>query len=304
MPDEPKRGTKTAYIKKIDNLTRQVNRLEDQAARAALTQLREMLNTINGRIVTAEGWRLQNLVNLKHQVEDLINGFDKELAAKITGISQKMFELGYASVDEPLKVSGLQIPAARLSRNVVAVLQGYSSDLIKNISNELRTSIDATLTQSMLGGLSPFDAQRRITQLFGLTDNLSNLTGVSARAEKVFRTETGRVYSIATQARMDQVAEMKLPVLKVWTATGDHRTRSGHLEAHGQTVPIDGFFEVAAQRGGKKERLKFPKDPRGSAENTINCRCRAVTWREGYGDFMPRTTAKVDAEIEQRKQGA
>jgi hypothetical protein len=64
-----KRGTKTAYIKKIDNLTRQVNRLEDQAARAALTQLREMLNTINGRIVTAEGWRLQNLVNC-HQVED------------------------------------------------------------------------------------------------------------------------------------------------------------------------------------------------------------------------------------------
>jgi len=62
----------------------------------------------------------------------------------------------------------------------------------------------------------------------------------------------------------------------------------------------DEYFEVAAERGGPKEKLMYPRDPRGSAENTINCRCRHIVWREGYGDFVPRTTTRVEQEIERR----
>lgn len=53
-----------------------------------------------------------------------------------------------------------------------------------------------------------------------------------------------------------------------WVAILDTRTRAAHAEADGQRQPFGAVFEV----GG--EPLRFPCDPLGSVENTINCRCR------------------------------
>lgn len=294
-------GTKADYIKTIRALTNQVNDLEDTALRQTLALLNDTLAQIRARILTEEGWRLENARNLQAQVNDLIAIFQREATARASGAVVKAYELGVRSVDDPLSVSGIRVPIARLSRNVVAVLQGYSADLIKSIADEARTGINAAITQGLLGQQSPFDTMKRISAIVGNPDRLSDLTGVSARAEKIYRTETGRVYSIATQARQDQIAQMVPDLMKMWVATGDHRTRTGHLAAHGQIVRIDTPFKVAAYVGGQKEELMYPRDPAGSPGNTINCRCRSVTWRAKYGEIVPQTTAKVDAEIEQRK---
>jgi len=294
-------GTKADYIKTIRALTNQVNDLEDTALRQTLALLNDTLAQIRARILTEEGWRLENARNLQAQVNDLIAIFQREATARASGAVVKAYELGVQSVDDPLAVSGLRLPIARLSRNVVAVLHGYSADLIKSISDEARTSINTAITQGLLGQQSPFDVMLRVSAIVGDTDRLSGLTGISARAEKIYRTETGRVYSIATQARQDQVAQMVPDLLKMWVATGDHRTRTGHLAAHGQTVRVAEPFKVAAQVGQPKEPLMYPRDPAGSPGNTINCRCRSVTWRAQYGDIVPQTTARVAAEIEQRK---
>lgn len=298
--NDPKRGTKTAYIAKLDDLSKRVYTLEDEAARRSVQLLRDALTQINTRIVTADGWRLENLTNLQRQVKDLIAGFESELTAHLNGVTARAWELGTAAVDDPLKISGVSLSPARLSRNVIAVLQGYSADLIRRISQETLTAVNGTLAQALLGLQNPLQAQQRITQLIGATDNLRDLTGISARAESIFRTEVGRVNAIATQARQVQVAEMVPDLMKSWVSTGDHRTRSGHLAAHGQSVRIDQPFSVAAYIGGPKEEMMYPRDPRGSANNVINCRCRSITWRAGYGDLLPRTTARVDAEKARR----
>lgn len=52
-----------------------------------------------------------------------------------------------------------------------------------------------------------------------------------------------------------------------WMSVQDDRTREDHADADGQVVGIDEPFMV----GG--ERLAYPGDPSGSAENTIQCRC-------------------------------
>ena len=90
------------------------------------------------------------------------------------------------------------------------------------------------------------------------------------RANLISRTEVHRVASFANEA----VAEnMKIDgTMKEWIAVLDDRTRITHAYASGQMVPQKEFFIV----GG--ERLKYPGDPRGSAGETINCRC-AVMYR-------------------------
>ena len=90
------------------------------------------------------------------------------------------------------------------------------------------------------------------------------------RANLIARTEVHRIASFANET----VAEnMKIDgTMKEWIAIQDARTRFTHSIASGQMVPQKEFFVV----GG--ERLKYPGDPRGSAGETINCRC-AVMYR-------------------------
>ena len=56
---------------------------------------------------------------------------------------------------------------------------------------------------------------------------------------------------------------------KTWINMGDRRVRLTHMAAGGQTVPANDYFTV----GGS--RLKFPRDPAGSAKETARCRCVA-----------------------------
>lgn len=300
MPDEPRRGTKTAYVTRIDALLKSLNNLEDEAVRRAVSLLRDAMREINQRVVTAEGWKLSNLESLKRQVTDIMAQFQTQYTAAFAQMQAQAYQIGIDTVDNPLKVSGVTLTPARLSQQIVAVLQGFSADLIKNISTQTLTSINATLAQSLLGLQSPFDAQKRITQIVGASDSLRDLTGISARAESIFRTEIGRISSIATQARQEQVAREVPDMMKVWVATGDHRTRSGHLAAHGQTVKIDEPFHVAPLIGQPKEEIMYPHDPGASEANSINCRCRSISWRAGYGAPVPKTTARVEQQKQTR----
>jgi hypothetical protein len=58
--------------------------------------------------------------------------------------------------------------------------------------------------------------------------------------------------------------------VKTWVATIDAVVRDAHADADGQTVRKPEYFNV----GG--EQLFYPKDPAGSAGNTINCRCTMI----------------------------
>ena len=65
------------------------------------------------------------------------------------------------------------------------------------------------------------------------------------------------------QAGVDEVR----PVLMKWTTMHDSKVRDAHAVADRQRRPPGTMFHV----GG--ENLRYPGDPRGSIENTINCRC-------------------------------
>ena len=60
------------------------------------------------------------------------------------------------------------------------------------------------------------------------------------------------------------------PMYHMWLSMNDEFVRSSHLTAHGQVTPIGHPFLVGL------DQLRFPCDPLGSVEETINCRCRSV----------------------------
>ena len=136
----------------------------------------------------------------------------------------------------------------------------WENFLVTEIDDTTRKRLAKVIDRSYNDGLS--------TEATG-TALRNTLIGMGVyRANLIARTETHRVASFANEA----VAEsMKINgTIKEWVAIQDERTRFTHAIASGQKTALESRFVV----GG--ELLKFPGDPRGSAGNTINCRCAVI----------------------------
>jgi len=96
-----------------------------------------------------------------------------------------------------------------------------------------------------------------------------------ARSELISAQNVGLAESWARQteaelidnANLTTTAGQTVSVTKTWFPILDSRTRESHVAADQQEVGVNDTFLVDG------ERLKFPRDPNGSAKNIINCRC-------------------------------
>jgi uncharacterized protein with gpF-like domain len=114
------------------------------------------------------------------------------------------------------------------------------------------------------------------------------------------RTELGRAFSVANQARMNQAAKVVL-LDKVWRRSGKLHQRWGHAIADGQRVAHDEPFKIVA-RSGEVIDLMFPSDPQGPPGETINCGCVAIPrvrgWSSTTSEKVPFSDRELDANPE------
>lgn len=108
-----------------------------------------------------------------------------------------------------------------------------------------------------------------------------------AQATQLARTDLIGVANAASIAGARAVFPSGL--LKQWLATNDDRTRPDHVDANGQTVPLDQPFQV----GGFP--MDYPGDPNGPDQEVCNCRC-------GRGD-MRVSGALVSAAMRRHYRG-
>lgn len=108
-------------------------------------------------------------------------------------------------------------------------------------------------------------------------------------ADEVGQTQATTALNAAANAAAGQAAtDTGRSLVMEWVAILDTHTRTAHRDADGQRQPIGASFDV----GG--EQLRFPGDPAGSIENTINCRCRVFAF---FADEPPRLTAAAAPAI-------
>jgi hypothetical protein len=112
----------------------------------------------------------------------------------------------------------------------------------------------------------------QLTKQIGNARYGSEYTGlfsqVGEQTLNVALNETRRVQSVASFTRIKDLAPMHPKMGKGWRHIPVARVpRISHILANGQIVKPEDPFIV----GG--EELMYPRDPSGSAENTINCSC-------------------------------
>jgi hypothetical protein len=230
-----------------------------------------------------------HLRRLTDTTEILVDRFGRELAAIVAQWIPEAATLGQETVDRVAlralraarRHEALQEALSHADRGLLRtlgiahladtvgpeILDLFVPELVTNLTTETRLALGRVLRRGVLAQASPFTIMRDVRTTLGST---------SSRAEMIVRTELGRTVNAATHARGAQYDEQvpDLNLRKRWLATLDDRTRPAHRTAHEVTarnpIPITDDFWV----GG--ERLRYPVDPKGSARNTIACRCREM----------------------------
>jgi hypothetical protein len=262
-----------AYRAMVDDLVRQARRIPESTARSVLGLLDDARRDIVARIASAPSGSFSEtqLRMLLHEVDRQLREFAL-LAGREVGRGQaRSFAAGAEMVDRPLAAAGVQ-PASLigLSRQTLATAQGYSASLITGVTRKARSQIDSTLRRALLGGQPLGDIVDQVGRALSGGAAPSIFSAAGSRALTIVRTEVPRMLSVATQARLEDVAERLGPgaVKKSWRHSPQEHPRLSHVALDGTAVEVGESFEMESG-----ELLRFPRDPRGTARETVNCAC-------------------------------
>ena len=248
----------------------------DRLSRVGIQRVRGLLKIaradITARINQATGFEAYHLPQMKAEVTRVMHQFQQEYLDEFRDLGLKVEDLGTDLVRDTLTRSGIEVAFPSLPFDITNTLAEFHADQIKNVSADAIRQINMQISTGILGGTSKANALKNIAKLLPSAAGAGSIMG---RAIRIVRTEVNRIHSITTQHRMDTAAKAGVNLGKYWRSVGDDRTREDHLNAeriYNSQSPIkhDDFFLVGT------ERAQYPRDPRLSGEQTINCRCVSI----------------------------
>jgi hypothetical protein len=131
--------------------------------------------------------------------------------------------------------------------------------------NSLTTVTDSAKNAVSAGKLSESQIDKIVEQ--------TRLRYVKQRTETIARTESLRATSVGQDLAIREgqiTGAISNELLKRWLYRHDTRTRDAHIS----TGETNGWIPMNRPFSTPLGPLMFPRDPNGSASNTINCRCR------------------------------
>lgn len=272
-------------IRKVQqDIDKGLRRNEDGAVNDILDLLQQFKKEIRSAMNGIEGdtFNAAQLRRMNDLIDSSIEDFKTRAGLVVKNrstIAAKSSEEYWSKTTSLWNASETSLVAPVLSDQMLSVISGISTELIKGLSEDVANKTKGVLQRAVLGNQSPWEAMKKISQVVGERGN----NGAAYSAERIVRTEMGRAYNGADRLIGNKVADNRpqdLPALKkVWISTNDDRTRHSHVAANKQVVDYDEKFTV----GG--EKIDWPVvDPNASAGNVINCRCFAIVVPENLLD--------------------
>jgi len=249
-----------AYNAKLQDLIGKVGNLTEAEVKRVQVLLERSRKEVGSRIAETE-WQAHFLPQLQSAVKRAIEGYRLQYADLLQKALLNMWNAGIDQVDWPINYVGIGAHAPEISRSALDIMQGYSADLVTNVSKDLVGRINGELTLGILGGKTPFEVMKAIGRNL---DDPSVFRSIAVRAETITRTEMARVNSAARQARMSAVvkADPGRGWLKKWISSGKFHPRPTHLALNGTTVSVTRDFPG---------HIPYPHAPGLPASEVINC---------------------------------
>lgn len=272
----------TSY--RIRPILRRAGRVEDVAVRAQLKVLRDARRAILARLVDAGAFDQFRLTLLLHAIDiEIARGSGTAEAAAIQSAEQA-FGLG---TDFARLAVGVPEGLVGVSRELVRAVVFVTTDQVRDVWNELGSRLKTIIRRAALGVTDPFTAMKALARVIRDPKTFGRAFW---RAETIVRTEVGRAFAIASQDELGRAAKAGVNVKKYWLTAHDERVRETHRQAgldytEMNAIAWDGLFRVGT------DKLRYPKDPNGSASETVNCRCTSVPVVVDAGERSPHGEA-------------
>lgn len=241
-PDAARRARASAFIR--DG--------EQRIGRAWFRSLTRWMDRTRPQVVTDDGIQVQNVAQNRAFWGELMQSeVVPEAATLYRRVRNRILQR-----DEPVT-----------DPDAAAYLNEVGNRLVR-IPDEVYALIVREIEQGTAAGESVPDIAARVTTVLTATGSQR----WPNRAVVVARTETMSAVNAGAYAGALRDAEERgeLAPMKVWLATEDERTRPTHKEADGQRTLLSSPFIV----GGAQ--LRFPGDPKGPAQEVIQCRCTVL----------------------------
>jgi hypothetical protein len=245
------------------------------STQSMLGMLRELQRQVLYEIGQAaiDSWDSYHLKKYLDSIEWQISNFNAKVKAEATGLLSETWKRGQELVDKPLAIEGIRT-GWYLSSDALDVLKDFAFHRLDGLTDDAWLKIRSELNLGVMGGKTPQEVANAIGK--NLTSP-SIFSSIAARAEVIVKTEGGRIFSQATQLRMEQSAKNVPGLEKQWWHAGHPKLpRPSHLAADGQHVPVDQPFDI----GGVK--MMFPRAPGADLENVINCGCDSIPYHEEW----------------------
>jgi len=246
-------------------------------------------------------WQQWYLPQLRKSVEHVLGEFGADAGQVMHDGAAASWDKGIELVDAPLATGGIQLDgmAPRLDRGQLLAMQHFLTSKMRDVSAAVANRVNQELGLVVTGISTPSQAATSIQGILG--------GAARKRALTIVRTELGRAFSTATQGRMEQAKKVGVAGLKKqWRRSGKIHSRRTHDLADGQIREVDEPFMV----GG--EKIMYPRDPKASAKNTVNCGCTQLPYMDhwqvthkGEKPFTPDELAgsRAKRDIQQIRDG-
>lgn len=212
-------------------------------------------------------WQSYHYPQLKRALEKAMEETALELKAAADLHQGRAFAFGQASCAEPLLAAGFGAGTLHIDTRQISAMRHFMTGKMEGITEAAARKINDQMGLVMAGAQSPTEAINNITAM---------LHGDRGRALTVMRTEVGRAYSAAAQESMEISSRINPAMQKQWHKSGKMHGRLAHIAAHLQLRAVNKPFIVDG------EELMYPRDPKGSAKNTINCGCDMRTFMASW----------------------
>jgi len=262
-----------AFQRKVKELIRKANSMEDAAVKRTIKLLASARREVAATVASTE-WEAYRLPELKGAIDRTMREFGAKYGVDLRDTQKEFWNHGIDMVDAPLRTVGIYMVIPEIDMSALGIMQDFSADLVTNLGKDASRKITQEMSMGIIGQKSPYEVMQAVGR--NLKDK-SIFKSIAARAETITRQEAGRVLEMASQARRERAAEVVPGLGKEWKHGSLSRVpRLSHLLADGQQRKVDEDFNV----GG--EELAFPRDPKGSAGNTINCNCYTIPWHPDW----------------------
>lgn len=268
------------FLERIERIRARIDQLPEDAVRDVLQELDAIRRRVLAELAQAEGFEAHRMRQLTARIEDVVDRFGERYQSAIAPHQQEAIALGRAVAAEPLVASGLTygVPLA-IPRRLVEAALDFSADLVGGLTDDARRRISQAIRLGAIEGKSPFEIMRAVA---GSLEAPGAFASITARAEAITRTEVGRLQAIAAQATLEEAQRLVPDLKKQWKHSGAIDARVTHLAYDGTVREIEEFYELAPKPGTPREALLYPRDPRGSAANTVNCGCLSLPFKADW----------------------